>query len=51
MAATPLDDAEIRRRLSALDGWQLVDGKLDRTYRFASFVTAGSSSTTSMRSM
>jgi 4a-hydroxytetrahydrobiopterin dehydratase len=40
MAATPLDDAEIQRRLAALDGWRLVGGKLDRTFRFARFVEA-----------
>ena len=40
MAREKLDDAEIARRLEALEGWGLADGKLDRTFRFADFVTA-----------
>jgi 4a-hydroxytetrahydrobiopterin dehydratase len=33
----PLSDAEIRDRLNAMPGWQLVDNALVRQYRFESF--------------
>jgi len=35
-----LSEAEVRARLSEIPGWELVDGKLHRTFRFASFVPA-----------
>jgi 4a-hydroxytetrahydrobiopterin dehydratase len=35
-----LSEAEVRTRLSEIPGWELVDGKLHRTFRFASFVPA-----------
>ena len=35
-----LDDAEIKRRIDALDGWELRDGKLHREFRFADFSAA-----------
>jgi 4a-hydroxytetrahydrobiopterin dehydratase len=35
-----LSDDEIRRRLAGLPGWELVEGKLHRTFRFPSFVEA-----------
>jgi 4a-hydroxytetrahydrobiopterin dehydratase len=36
----PLSDAEITSRLSELDNWQLIDGKLLKTFTFDSFVQA-----------
>jgi 4a-hydroxytetrahydrobiopterin dehydratase len=35
-----LSDADIRARLPEIPGWELVDGKLQKTYRLASFVKA-----------
>jgi 4a-hydroxytetrahydrobiopterin dehydratase len=35
-----LSDDEIRERLRRLDGWQVVEGRLRREIRFASFVEA-----------
>jgi 4a-hydroxytetrahydrobiopterin dehydratase len=35
-----LSTEEIERRLRALDGWQVVGGKLHRELRFADFVEA-----------
>ena len=35
-----LSEAEVRARLSEIPGWELVDGKLHKTLRFASFVQA-----------
>jgi 4a-hydroxytetrahydrobiopterin dehydratase len=35
-----LSEAEVRTRLSELPGWELVEGKLEKTFRFASFVRA-----------
>ena len=35
-----LTDEEIERRVSDLDGWELVGGKLHRTFRFPGFVEA-----------
>jgi 4a-hydroxytetrahydrobiopterin dehydratase len=35
-----LTEAEIRVALKPLDGWQVVDGKLHRVYRFKDFVEA-----------
>jgi 4a-hydroxytetrahydrobiopterin dehydratase len=40
MAMEKLDAAEVARRLGALPGWALVDGKLHREYRFGDFVAA-----------
>ncbi|TVQ49271.1 MAG: 4a-hydroxytetrahydrobiopterin dehydratase [Gammaproteobacteria bacterium] len=40
MAMQKLDDTEITRRLDALAGWSLKDGKLHRSFRFEDFVTA-----------
>ena len=35
-----LSEAEVRARLSEIPGWELVEGKLEKTFRFASFVQA-----------
>jgi 4a-hydroxytetrahydrobiopterin dehydratase len=35
-----LPEEEIRRRLRALSGWSLVNGKLHREYKFSDFVHA-----------
>lgn len=35
-----LNDSEISERLSELAGWDLVDGKLHREFKFANFVEA-----------
>jgi 4a-hydroxytetrahydrobiopterin dehydratase len=35
-----LDDAELRSALEMLPGWELVDGRLQREFRFADFVAA-----------
>jgi 4a-hydroxytetrahydrobiopterin dehydratase len=35
-----LSEAEVAARLPALRGWELVDGKLGKTFRFDSFVSA-----------
>lgn len=35
-----LEDQEIQARLTALDDWALVDGKLQREIKFADFVQA-----------
>jgi 4a-hydroxytetrahydrobiopterin dehydratase len=35
-----LSAGEIRDALAGLEGWQVVDGKLHRTYRFKDFVEA-----------
>jgi 4a-hydroxytetrahydrobiopterin dehydratase len=35
-----LSEAEVRARLSEIQGWQLVDGKLQKTFTFGSFVQA-----------
>ncbi len=35
-----LSEAEVRTRLSEIPGWELVDGKLHKAFRFASFVEA-----------
>ena len=35
-----LDDGEIRRRLAALPGWALRDGKLHREFTFPDFIRA-----------
>jgi 4a-hydroxytetrahydrobiopterin dehydratase len=35
-----LSEAEVRARLSEMQGWQLVDGKLQKTFTFGSFVHA-----------
>lgn len=35
-----LSDAEITARLPELDNWQLIDGKLLKTFTFESFVQA-----------
>ena len=35
-----LNDDAIRERLEALDGWQVLDGKLHREYRFDGFAAA-----------
>src|SRR5262245_26883851 len=40
MATAKLDDGEITRRLTALTGWSVHEGKLHREYRFADFVDA-----------
>ena len=35
-----LSETEVQARLSELPGWELVDGKLHRAFRFGSFVQA-----------
>jgi 4a-hydroxytetrahydrobiopterin dehydratase len=35
-----LSEAEVRARLSEIQGWQLVEGKLQKTFTFGSFVQA-----------
>ena len=35
-----LSEAEVRARLPEVPGWELVDGKLHKAFRFASFVQA-----------
>jgi 4a-hydroxytetrahydrobiopterin dehydratase len=35
-----LSEAEVRARLSEIQGWQLVDGKLQKMFTFGSFVQA-----------
>jgi len=35
-----LSEAEVRARLSEIPGWELAEGKLQKTFRFASFVQA-----------
>lgn len=35
-----LSEVEVRARLSEIPGWDLVEGKLQKTFRFASFVKA-----------
>jgi 4a-hydroxytetrahydrobiopterin dehydratase len=40
MAIEKLDATEIARRLDALEGWSLKDGKLHRSFRFEDFVAA-----------
>ena len=38
--AEKLDDAAINERLGALPGWELIDGKLHRDFKFPNFVEA-----------
>ena len=38
--ADVLDETQIRERLGALDGWELVDGRLHRELTFADFSEA-----------
>ena len=40
MRPARLADEEIKRRLGALPGWELNDGKLRREFRFANFSEA-----------
>ena len=35
-----LSEADVCARLSEVPGWELVEGKLQKTFRFASFVQA-----------
>ena len=35
-----LTEAEVRARLAEIPGWELAEGKLEKTFRFASFVQA-----------
>jgi len=35
-----LTDAELDERLGSLDGWELVEGRLHKEFRFADFVEA-----------
>lgn len=37
---TPLTADEITAALAALPGWEVVDGKLQRSFRFPDFITA-----------
>jgi 4a-hydroxytetrahydrobiopterin dehydratase len=38
--AQKLSDAEVAARLADLPGWEVVEGKLQRTFTFSSFVIA-----------
>lgn len=38
--AEKLPESEIEKRLSGLDGWSLVDGKLEREFTFPDFARA-----------
>jgi 4a-hydroxytetrahydrobiopterin dehydratase len=40
MASSKLDADEITKRLAAVAGWAVRDGKLHREYKFADFVAA-----------
>lgn len=40
MSGYPLNDAEIARALTQLPGWQVVDGKFHKDYKFANFTEA-----------
>ena len=35
-----LSEAEVRARLAEIPGWELAEGKLHKTFQFASFVQA-----------
>ena len=35
-----LSEAEVRARVSGMQGWELADGKLRKTFTFSSFVPA-----------
>jgi 4a-hydroxytetrahydrobiopterin dehydratase len=35
-----LSEAEVVARLSEVPGWEIIDGKLQKTFTFASFVNA-----------
>jgi 4a-hydroxytetrahydrobiopterin dehydratase len=37
---TRLSESEVQSKLAQLPGWQLQDGKLQRTYKFPDFVEA-----------
>lgn len=39
-AVQKLTDAEVVARLSEVPGWDIVNGKLQKTFAFSSFVTA-----------
>jgi len=39
-ARTPLDDATLAEQLQRLEGWQLRNGRLHRTWRFRDFPEA-----------
>lgn len=38
--AEKLDSSDVHKRVSQLEGWELVDGKLHREFKFGSFVEA-----------
>lgn len=38
--AQKLGSSDVRERVSQLDGWELVDGKLHRDFKFGNFVEA-----------
>ncbi len=38
--AEPLAEAEVRRRLGEVPGWEVVDGRLHRRFSFADFSAA-----------
>ena len=40
MARVKLSDADIANRLPEVPGWELIDGKLQRTFTFDDFVQA-----------
>ncbi|MGB1140119.1 MAG: 4a-hydroxytetrahydrobiopterin dehydratase [Halioglobus sp.] len=40
MPASLLTEQEINERLASLPGWELLDGKLYRSFKFTDFVTA-----------
>ena len=35
-----LSDEEVKRRISQLDGWELKEGKIVKTFRFSTFMNA-----------
>lgn len=40
MSDTPMNDAEVSKRLADLPGWELREGKLARDFQFADFKAA-----------
>lgn len=40
MSDTPMNDAEVNKRLADLPGWELREGKLARDFQFADFKAA-----------
>lgn len=40
MARSPLPTDRVNARLAELDGWKIVEGKLEKSFKFADFVAA-----------